>query len=233
MIVSACQPYFAPFPGFLAKALLSDVLVLFDAVQFPQRTTWLTRNRFKGDQGELWMTIPVHRSGLGLQRIDAVRVSRGGRWSRKHLASLKAAYARAPFFEEHLPFLERLFGHVPERLVDLNLAVIRYLAAQFEVAARILLQSELGVVEREPQLSVEICRALGGRTFLAQRAAAKFLNPEPFAAAGIEFRTIALHPQVYPQLHGPFTQNLSAFDLLFTCGPKAPAILRRWLLMSS
>jgi hypothetical protein len=229
MIVSAYQPYFAPFPGFFAKALLSDVLVLLDAVQFPQRTTWLTRNRFKGDQGEMWMTIPVHRSGLGLQRIAAVRISRGGSWSRKHLASLKSAYARAPFFEEHLPFLENLFGDVPERLVDLNLAVIGYLLAQFEVKTRIVLQSELGIVEREPRLSVEVCRALGGRTFLAQRAAGKFLGPELFATAGIEFRTVALYPQIHPQLHGPFIQNLSAFDLLFTCGPKAPAILRRWL----
>ena len=229
MIVSAYQPYFAPFPGFFAKALLADVLVLLDAVQFPQRTTWLTRNRFKGDQGELWMTIPVHRSGLGLQRIDVVRISRGGNWPRKHLASLKAAYARAPFFEEHLPFLENRFGDVPETLIDLNLAVIRHLMAQFEVAARIVLQSELGIVDREPRLSVEVCRALGGRIFLAQRAAGKFLGPEPFAAAGIEFRAVALHPQVYPQLHGAFIQNLSAFDLLFTCGPKAPAILRRWL----
>jgi hypothetical protein len=229
MIVSAYQPYFAPFPGFFAKALLADTLVLFDGVQFPQRTTWLTRNRFKCDQGELWMTIPVRRKGLGLQRIDEVRILRGGAWARKHLASFRAAYGRAPFFEEHLPFLRRVFEDMPERLLDLNLAVLRYLLEQFQVAARVVLLSELGLEEREPLLSVEVCRRLGGGVFLAQRPAGKFLGVAPFSAAGLELRTFAYHPGAYPQLHGTFIQNLSAFDLLFTCGPKAPGILRGWL----
>ena len=76
---------------------------------------------------------------------------------------------------------------------------------------------------------MEVCRRLGGSVFLAQRAAEKFLGSETFAAAGLELRTFAYHPEIYPQLHGPFIQNLSAFDLLFTCGPKAPGILRSWL----
>ena len=69
MIISAYQPYFAPFSGFFAKALRSDLLVLMDRVQFPRGTTWLTRNCFKNDQGDLWMTIPVWKKGLGLQKI--------------------------------------------------------------------------------------------------------------------------------------------------------------------
>jgi hypothetical protein len=229
MIVSAYQPFFAPFPGFLAKALLSDVFVLFDTVQFPQRATWLTRNRFKNDQGELWLTIPVRRKGLGLQRINQVRIFRGGSWARKHLASFKAAYGRAPFFEEHLPFLAQLFEELPERLLDLNLALLRYLLDQFQVGARVVVLSELGITEREPLLSVEVCRRLGGSAFLAQRPAGKFLGAAAFSGAGLELRTFAYHPEIYPQLHGAFIQNLSAFDLLFTCGPKAPGILRGWL----
>lgn len=228
MIVSAYQPFFAPFPAFFAKALLSDVFVLFDSVQFPNSGTWLTRNRFKNDQGEFRITIPVVHTG-GPQRIDEVRICRGGNWARKHLASLRAAYGRAPFFEEHEPFLAGLFENPSDRLVDFNLAILRHLLVQFGVAARVVLLSGLDVAEREPHLSVEVCRQLGGSVFLAQRAAEKFLGSETFAAAGLELRTFACHPEIYPQLYGPFIQNLSAFDLLFTCGPKAPGILRSWL----
>lgn len=91
MIVSVYQPFFAPFPAFFAKALLSDVFVLFDSVRFPNSRTWLTRNRFKNDQGELRITIPVAHTG-GPQRIDEVRICSGGNWVRKHLASLRAAF---------------------------------------------------------------------------------------------------------------------------------------------
>jgi len=228
MIVSAYQPFFAPFPAFFAKALLSDVFVLFDSVQFPNSGTWLNRNRFKCGQGELRITIPVVHAG-GPHRIDEVRICRGGSWARKHLASLRSAYARAPFFEEHEPFLAGLFGKPPERLVDFNLAILKHVLVQFGVEARVVLLSELGIAAREPHLSVEVCRRLGGSVFLAQRAAEKFLGAETFAAAGHELRTFAYHPEIYPQLHGPFIQNLSAFDLLFACGPKATGILRSWL----
>jgi hypothetical protein len=228
MIVSAYQPFFAPFPAFFAKALLSDVFVLFDNVQFPNGGTWLTRNRFKNDQGELRMTIPVVHTG-GHQRIDEVRICRGGNWAHKHLASLRAAYGRAPFFEEHGLLLAGLFENPPDRLIDFNLAILRHLLVQFDVKARVVRLSELGIAAREPLLSVEVCRRLGGTLFLAQRAAEKFLGPETFAAAGLELRTFAYHPEIYPQLYGPFIQNLSAFDLLFTCGPKSPGILKSWL----
>ncbi|MBT8369996.1 MAG: WbqC family protein, partial [Deltaproteobacteria bacterium] len=74
MIVSTHRPYFAPFPGFFQKAHLCDIFVILDNVQFPRGTTWITRNRFKNDQGTLWMTIPVWKKGLGLQSIDDVRI---------------------------------------------------------------------------------------------------------------------------------------------------------------
>jgi hypothetical protein len=228
VIVAAYQPFFAPFPGFFAKALLADVLVLLDTVQFPQRTGWLTRNRFKCEQGELWLTIPVRRTGRGLQRIDEVRIVREGSWARKHLASLRECYGRAPFFREHLPFLEGIFAEIPERLLDFTLPILRHLAAHIGCRARIVLLSELGVEAKEPALSVEICGRLGATAFLAQRPAGKFLSPELFSGAGVRLLTFAYHPEIYPQLYGTFIQNLSAFDLLFCCGPQAPRLLRDW-----
>jgi hypothetical protein len=59
MIVASEQPYFAPYPGFLYKAHLADAIVILDAVQFPRGTTWISRNRFKNDRGQLWLTVPV------------------------------------------------------------------------------------------------------------------------------------------------------------------------------
>ncbi|MDH3344715.1 MAG: WbqC family protein, partial [Desulfobacteraceae bacterium] len=123
MILSANQPYFFPFPGFFYKAYLSDIFVILDNVQFPRGTTWITRNRFKNDQGSLWMTVPVKKKGLGLQKIDAVRICHNGRWPKKHLESLKNAYSRAPYFKAHIGFLKALLSTKFEKLIDLNLNV--------------------------------------------------------------------------------------------------------------
>jgi len=221
MIISANQPYFCPYPGFFYKAYLSDVLVLLDEVQFPRRTTWLSRNRFKNDQGELWLTVPVWKKGLGLQKINRVEICREGRWPRKHLASLTTAYGHAPYLEEHVPFLEKMFSSGFTRLVDLNVAVISYLLACLQMDTKIVLQSELGVTGKGTGLLVELCRALGATTFLTQASAEKYLEAELFGNAGIELRPFTYVAPVYPQLWGDFLANLSAFDLVLNCGPKA------------
>jgi hypothetical protein len=108
MIVSANQPYFLPFPGFFHKAHLCDVLVILDSVQFPRKTTRINRNRFKSSQGTLWLTVPVWEKGLGLQKINDVRICHDFHRARRHLASLKIAYANAPCFPDHLAFAKEL-----------------------------------------------------------------------------------------------------------------------------
>ncbi len=225
MIVSANQPYFAPFPGFFQKALLSDVLVLLDRVQFPRGTTWLTRNRVKNDQGALWLTVPVWKKGLGLQRIDEVRICHEGRWAGKHLASLKSAYGNAPFFEDHEPFLDALYSERLERLVDFNVKIIRHMMAHLQVATRLVLLSELNADATEPRLSVDICRELGAARFLAQSGAKKYLDEAQFEQSGISLTFFTPRPPVYPQLWGDFLPNLSVFDLLFNCGPRTRNLL--------
>ncbi|MBW1786817.1 MAG: WbqC family protein [Deltaproteobacteria bacterium] len=227
MIVSASQPYFAPYPGFFAKALRSDVLVLMDAVQFPRGGTWLTRNRFKNDQGSLWLSIPVWKKGLGLQRMDRVRICHEGRWMRKHLAGLESAYADAPFFASHKPFLEKVFSQTFERLVDMNVEILRYLLEELDIRAEVRLQSELAPREKEPELSVAISRRLGASAFLAQSGARKYLDAERFLREGLALRFFNPRTPVYPQLWGPFIPNLSAFDLLFNCGPAARDVIRK------
>jgi len=225
LILSAGQPYFAPYPGFFEKILASDVFVVLDAVQFPRGTTWLSRNRFKNDRGTLWLTAPVRKKGLGLQPIDKVRLLPDDRWRHKHLAALKSAYARAPWFADHLPWLTDLLSGRHEHLLELNMAVISHLAAHFGITTRIVRQTALGTSNTGPALLVEICRKVGADTFLAQQPAAKYLDPMAFDRADLGLRFFRPGLAVYPQLWGAFVPNLSSLDMLFNCGPRSAEIL--------
>jgi len=227
MIVSTCQPPFSPFPAFFYKANLSDLMVILDDVQFPLRTTWISRNRFKNDQGTLWITIPVWKKGLGLQKINQVRICYEGNWRRKHLISLKTSYANAPYFREHLGVVEEIFSARFERLVDLNVMIIRYLKKHLEIDTPIVLQSDLGVSAKGNELLIQICRKVQASKYLVQAPAKKYLDTQLFADAGIEMNFFRPPSPVYPQLWGDFIRNLSAFDLLFNCGPKSHEILCR------
>lgn len=221
MIIATHQPYFAPFPGFFYKAHLADILVILDDVQFPRRTTWISRNRFKNAQGTLWMTIPVWKKGLGLQTIKEVRICYEGGWERKHLESLRTAYGRSPYFPDHSEFIKELFSGKFENLVDLNLEIILYLVELLPIKTEITLLSELGIRDKGTRLLVETCKALGGSQILVQNPAAKYFAALPFQEAGIHLRTFKYPSPVYPQLWGDFIPNLSMWDMVFNCGPKS------------
>jgi len=225
MILSANQPYFAPFPGFFYKAWMSDLFVILDDVQFPQGTTWISRNRFKSHQGALWITVPVWKKGMGLQKISEVRICHEGRWAKKHLESLKTAYKKAPYLPEHLQFLEEMFSQKKETLLDLNLAVIHYLMRALAIKTRLVLLSDLDVPSTGNRRLVDLCTKLGASQFVAHAPAKKFLDEKFFQDSGIE--TIYVNPPIpiYPQLWGDFIANLSVFDLVLNCGPKAHDIV--------
>ena len=173
----------------------------------------------------MWLTVPVWKKGLGLQRIDEVRICHEFRWAIKHLQSLKTAYARAPYFGDHLPFIETTYRKGFEKLVEFNMAFIRYLFRQLNIETEIKLLSELGIQTTGNQMLVEICRRLGASVYLAQRAAVKYLDRRPFRKEGVEIQLIKPPAYVYPQLWGAFNSNLSIFDMLFNCGPKTHDIL--------
>jgi hypothetical protein len=225
MIVSANQPFFAPFTGFFSKAYLSDTMVILDDVQFPRGSTWLTRNRFKNDGGTLWIAIPVWRKGLGLQRINEVLVYPEGNWRRKHLTSLITSYANAPYLRDHVDFLAETFSGKFEKLVDLNMSIIRYLQTQLMVETPLIMLSDLGIHGKGTELLVNICRKVGSSGYLAQKSAEKYIDKRSFSNAGIHLHFFDPPKPVYPQLWGDFIRNLSAFDLVLNCGPKSNEIL--------
>ena len=204
---------------------MSDIFILLDSVQLPQGTTWITRNRFKNDQGTLWMTIPVWKKGLGLQDINAVKICHEGRWARKHVSGLQHAYANAPYFAEHLDFINQMFSTGFVQLVDLNVEIIRYLMRYLSIETRLVLLSELAIRERGVGLLIEICRHFGAATYLAQQSARRYLDESQFQNAGIELQFCKPPALIYPQLWGGFISGLSTFDLIFNCGPKSREIL--------
>jgi len=227
MILSVNQPYFAPFPGFFYKACLCDVFVILDDVQFPRGTTWISRNRFKNHQGALWITVPVWKKGLGLQKITEVRICHEGRWAKKHLESLKTAYKNAPYLPEHMKFLEEMFSEKRENLLDLNMALIHYLMGALAIKTKLVLLSDLNILSTGNRRLVDLCAKLGASRFLAQTPAKKFLEEDSFQDAGIGITYVTPPIPVYPQLWGEFIGNLSTFDLVLNCGPKARDILLR------
>jgi len=228
-ILAAHQPQYLPWLGYFDKLDQADVFVLLDNVQF-KKNEWQNRNRIKGPQGPQWITVPVRHKFP--QTIAEVEVREAEPWRRKHLRALEANYGKAPFFDREMLLFREILEQPWARLDQLNVELVRRLAARLGIETRIVLGSELQAREHPTLRLVDLCRELGAQAYLSG-AGGDYLEQERFAEAGIELRFQAYEHPDYPQLWGDFEPYLSIVDLLMNHGPESLSMVRSGRLAAS
>jgi hypothetical protein len=218
--VACHQPNYLPWVGYFCKIVHADIFVVLDSVQLPRGTSWVTRNRIKTPYGELWLTVPIHKKGLGFQKIQDVKINDTHNWRKKHFLSLVHFYKRAPYLDEYISYFEDLYKKEWRRLLDLNLKIIRKIIEWLEIDVKIICSSELEIEAMGSDLLVEICESVGADTYISGIGGKKYIEAEKFSAQKIKIKYFSFTPRPYPQLWGDFIPNLSVVDLLFNCGKK-------------
>lgn len=226
MKLAVLQPGYLPWLGFFDQMNRVDVFVYYDDVQYT-RSDWRNRNRVKGPQGPVWLTVPVLHTARFGQMILEAEIDNRADWARKHRETLRIHYRRAPHFERYWPILDEAYGQRWERLVDLDLFLLERIKDALGISAATHRSSALGIGGARVERLLAICRHFGATSYLTGDAAEDYLEPEPFAAGGVEVEYQRYEHPAYPQLYGDFVPYLSVVDLLFNCGPESRSILAR------
>ena len=229
-VVSGHQPAYLPWLGLLHKASLCDVFVYMDDVQFLDRD-FNHRNRVVAPGGQvLWLTVPIARkasSSLLLKDILIKREDGPRSWQHKHWSTLKACYGKARHFKTYASFFEWLYQDTCwDRLVDLNLAILRQAFAWFDIHARIVIGSEQGFSGRKSDLVLEHCQHFGADTVVTGALGRDYISLEDFENLGVKVIFQDYHHPAYSQrgVNG-FVPRLSFVDLLFNHGTDAAKIM--------
>lgn len=219
MRVSFSQPVFIPWGGFYGRLLNSDLMIILDCTLFARGFTFVNRNRLKGPQGEVWVTVPIRKKGLGRQRIRNLQIFQPESWAAKFLALLKHYYGHSFYFEPTLAELKKIISSAGGNFLALTLGCARFLAERLQIITGFRLQSELGVENRGTELLVELARRVGAKEVLLPHLADRHLNLDSLKRNGIKVAFLKYQPVAYPQFWGDFIANLSALDLWLCCGP--------------
>src|SRR3954454_9267081 len=105
--VAIVQSCYIPWKGYFDLIASVDEFVLFDDAQFTRRD-WRNRNLIKTEHGTLWLTVPVAVKGRYDQLVRETVVT-DARWADKHWRTIRASYARTPYFRDYHDRLETLF----------------------------------------------------------------------------------------------------------------------------
>lgn len=214
------QPGYLPWLGFFNQLWRSDTFVFYDDVQYDKHG-WRNRNRIRTPEGAHWLTVPVRHRGLQKPLIKDVRIEAGHPWARKQIGTIRQHYRTAPFADRYLPELESMLHRRWEWLVDLDLALIEWMAGAFGIRRDTHLASELNVGGGKSERLVNICRHFGATHYLSGASAREYLDPTVFEAAKIEVVWQDFQHPVYPQRYEGFVPYLSALDLLLNVGDES------------
>ena len=229
MLIAIHQPHFIPWLGYLHRMSQVEAFVLLDHVQY-EKANYQNRTQIRVDGEARWLTVPLIQRSHDERIIDKEvdnRLAPKRKWGRVHFETLRRAYAGAPYFKTWLEPLRNLFEARWERLADLDRAMLDFLREAFDIRTPVIRSSELGVDGAKAELVLNICRAVGADQLLIGFGGSRgYLDPEHFAAHGIEIRRHEFEHPVYPQRgDAPFIPGLAAIDLLLNCGPQSREIL--------
>jgi len=211
--------------GFFDQIMSVDTFVIYDDVQY-ERRGWRNRNRLKGPDGSVWVTVPVEQKGRFHQLVNEVKIDNTRQWRRKHLGTIEALYKKAPYFDNLFPELEQILNREWEYLWELDVAVIGMMNEIFDIGTQLVLSSRLEVEGGKSDRLLNICVKLGADEYYSGAAARQYLDLELFRSAGIEVFFQEYEHPVYPQLHGKFLSHLSALDLVMIAAPESGRIIR-------
>lgn len=229
MIVSISQPAYLPWLGYFERILLSDLHIVLDDVQIERssKTRFTNRNKIRiGDQAH-WLTVPIKTAGLGQPLISEIEIDRESNWRRKHWESIKAGYARAPYFGQVREWLENFYSQDWARLSPMLDTLTRYLLAQLKIPVRLMRSSDMRVHGAKSELILALCRAAGATRYISGPFGRDYLDLAAFARAGIDVSFHDYRHPRYRQVGEGFVSHLSVIDLLANEGALSAAILSR------
>jgi hypothetical protein len=226
MKLSAHQPAYLPWLGYFDKIARADVFVFLDSVQF-EKSSFTNRNRIKTPQGAQWLTIPLKMKGHLSATIAQMLIDEAQPWRAKHLKSIEANYARAPFFKAGFPELQPLLMQDADNLAELCWQQLQFWLRVLDIRTPIYRSSQLPIEARKSELVLSMCQHFGADEYLSGALGRDYLDEAAFARAGIniEYQDYP-HPQ-YPQLWGGFEARLSVVDAWLNCGAAAAGFLGR------
>ena len=200
----------------LAPALTPAVIYI-EACENFQKQSYRNRCYFYGADGVQSLQVPIiHEGGTHKQPISEIRIDWSKPWLLQHKRAIISAYRTSAYFEYYQDELFAILDSQPEKLFDLNMAIIRFFIEKTGLAIDLRTTEEYS---RGGQIltsdgSITTCEDLRDT-----------IHPKRDNSIIEDLSLKKPYFQVFSQKHG-FQSDLSIMDLLFNEGPESICYLK-------
>lgn len=196
---------------------LSSSVVFIEACENYQKQSYRNRCRFYGADGVQTLSFPIlHENGTHKNLISEVKIDYSKPWVLQHKRAIISAYGTSAYFEYYQDELFAILDSQPEKLIDLNTALLDFFLQKTGLKAEINMTSEFSTDGTVATDSGHIqCEDL--REIIHPKRQNNILG-------SLELEKPYF--QVFSPKHG-FKSDLSIMDLLFNEGPDSILYLKK------
>jgi L-amino acid N-acyltransferase YncA len=221
--VVVSQPRYLPALNYIQRLYFADSFVVFDTVQRQSRG-WENRNQLLLPHPR-WLTMPIASSSRELIKDSRLN---SFQWVGQHKGAVLAYYKNAPAFDVDL--LECYFRGLDTSVanadqfdfVNTTIRLLKNLGEMLRLEFNIIRASDVvpESSKRGPEKLVELCVALGARTYVSGPNGRGYGVGDVFRATGIDVVYHDYKCLQYPQVSSPgkFVPYMGFFDALFNMG---------------
>lgn len=195
---------------------LSPSVVFIEAKENYQKQSYRNRCRFYAADGVQTLSFPiVHEGGTHKIPISDIRIDWSKPWLHQHKKAIISAYRTSAFFEYYQDELFAILDRKHEKLLDLNMDILRFILEKTGIASELHLTEDFS---RDGQVTFD------GSDLICDDMR-EVIHPKRKNSVLADLKLEKPYFQVFAARHG-FMPDLSSMDLLFNEGPDSILYLK-------
>lgn len=213
------QPYFLPYIGYFQLISAVDVFVVYDNIKYTKKG-WINRNRLLQNGKDAVFSLPLKKDS---DSLDVVQRELAGDFDRnKLLNQFRGAYAKAPYFEQVFPLLERIVRYEERNLFRYIHYSITQVCACLGIKTDIRISSEIRVDHglKAQDKVLALCHALHADRYINPIGGMEIYDRDIFRMNHVALEFIRSKPFDYVQRGSSFVPWLSIMDVMMFNAPE-------------
>lgn len=207
------QPYFLPYIGYYQLIQAVDTFIVYDNIKYTKKG-WINRNRILLNNTDVMFSLPIKKDSDVLNVVERELATDFD--PIKLLNQFRGAYARAPYFNQTFPLLERIICSDGRNLFRYIRHSIVQMCEYLGITTKICISSHIAIDHRlkGQDKVIALCQAVGAGTYINSIGGMELYDRDVFRTQGIELKFLKVKSFEYLQFGAPFVPWLSIVDLL-------------------
>jgi hypothetical protein len=237
MKLAIMQAYFFPYLGYFQLINAVDKFILYENLSF-RKESWMTRNRLLAAKSKPFYIKLSVKSKSSNKKISEIEIA-DRKWKQSLLKNIHHHYKFSEYYQEVMPFLERIIQTDTDSLHTYNSKTICMIAELLGITTKIdysnshylNLENELQLkyqhketerlfqtMDRKTARVISIARQEKADVFINAIGGSFLYSKTEFTAHNINLFFISTNDYKYQQSSKDFFRDLSIIDVLLNCG---------------